>query len=363
VTVNGARAAALLHMMLPPQEHLLLAAIGNASAAELEERGSSLDEDGWYGFGRLALRHGVAPLVHDRLAHLSLQRAARRAIDELAIVHDEIARRNTLLLDRLREILHALRAAHLPLIVLKGGFVVDAVYHDRGLRTMRDLDVLARVSDLEKIETLLLDMGYGPRSRPSIAETCRYHNHLEPFTRADGTRVDVHWTVEYPTAAFVIDPASLWESEHFARIAGETARVLAPHHCLLHLCLHASHHHRFQVALRSIVDLAFVIRHYGALLDWGRLVSVAEKWGVAQVVYASLRVAQELTAAAVPEEVLDALQPTNAAEDIVPHACHVVVRRDFSNSRVVDQWLHTVSSTYDNTSETSSPRTADVPCT
>ena len=79
----------------------------------------------------------------------------------------------------------------------------------------------------------------------------------------------------------------------------------------MHLCVHASRHHKFRIGLRAFCDIAETLRRYKPEIDWAHLQSRARQWGVENCVYLTLRLAQELLKVAVPDAVLENLKASD----------------------------------------------------
>ena len=68
--------------------------------------------------------------------------------------------------------------------------------------------------------------------------------------------------------------------------------MFSPTDLLLHLCLHAAVHHRFDRAgLRNGLDIAQVGRRYGDEIDWEQFTARARQWGIANGVHLALQLA------------------------------------------------------------------------
>jgi hypothetical protein len=207
----------------------------------------------------------------------------------------------------LADILGALRVEGIPVIVLKGAYLAETVYEDRGLRSMRDLDLLVRKCDLSHAEATLFAMGYS-RLPGRTADVSRRH-HLPPLVRSGRTPVEIHWTIENPTEPFDIDVEGLWARATPASIGGQEVLALSPEDSLLHLCLHTAFHHQFVLGLRGCWDILETTRHFGDRIDWVALQERARRWGVEKYVCLTLSLAKELLGVRVPVEVLADLRP------------------------------------------------------
>lgn len=258
-----------------------------------------------------ATHHGVAPLVYSTLKTVTDRATVPPAVMErLARLYYHQAAMNAQLYSELRKILEACARAAIPVLVLKGAAIAERVYGNIALRPMRDLDLLVRRKDLEATDRLLHELGYVPdESYRSAAWYREHHHHLAPYGTSDGrAAVELHHHILPPTAPVRIPIEDLWRRAR-PTIAGVRALILCPEDLLLHLCLNASFDHQFRLGLRPICDISAVIRYYGHKIDWRQVRHRACQWAVKKYVFLTLRLARDLVDVAVPEELLDSLQP------------------------------------------------------
>jgi hypothetical protein len=176
-------------------------------------------------------------------------------------------------------VLRRLRNCDIPVIVLKGAFLAEAVYIDPALRSsMADVDIMVPRQELPRVQATLLDMGYAPREREDIELRCRTTKGLAPFTRS-GFTVEPHWHIVHPTSPFRVDTAGLWARARPATIAGVEVLALSPEDLLLHLCLHTVQKHSLGLGLLPFCDIAETVRHYGPGADNGPTTETTERVG------------------------------------------------------------------------------------
>jgi hypothetical protein len=272
-----------------------------------------LSPSDWDGVIQQANRHRVTPLLYRRLKTLGpgtiIPAGIMQRLQEIYLF--DSARRNVRLHHQLSKVLKMLQNDGIPVIALKGVHLAEVVYGDLALRPMDDMDLLVRTTDLSRIEAKLLEMGYSPSRRFWIEAECATSRHLAPFTKPGAASLEIHWTIARPTDPFKIDVDELWKRARPATIAGVEVLVLSPEDLLLHLCLHASFHHRFTIGLRPFCDISETLHHYRDEMDWEQVQLRARQWGVGKCVYLTLRLVRELLEAAVPGDVLNALEPND----------------------------------------------------
>src|SRR5882724_7151630 len=146
---------------------------------------------------------GVTPLLYHRLqAASSSAIVPARIHGRLRDLAVQCAMESLRLYRELAEILGALRAEGIAVIVLKGAYLAEAVYDDRALRSMRDVDIMVRKYDLARVEAKLLKIGHSRLSDRRDFSSC---HHLHPVIKPGGVPIELHWTIESPTEPFDID--------------------------------------------------------------------------------------------------------------------------------------------------------------
>ena len=289
----------------------------NVDAVQL----SGLSQERWQVFLSLAKTQRVLPLLWHRLRQKGLDTAVPVAAAE---TFKNAFRQNTLhnlrFYGELRRLLSVLKPEGIPLILLKGIFLADAVYGNMGLREMNDIDVLARPADLARIAEILTGMGYTPLSPICVDTTLKSAHHLPRMVKKGHAAFELHWNLTCPDESYSIDPCDMWEHSVPVHISGCDALTLSPEDLLLHLCLHTSYHHQFAFGLRPSCDIAETIACFGSTLDWWTLAERAERWGWQRGVYLALQLAKELAGADVPADILGRLQSTDMTEAVIESA-------------------------------------------
>jgi len=269
--------------------------------------GSNLD---WERLLGAATHLGIAPLVYTTLMAMADRATVPPAVMERsAHLYYRQAMLNGRRYGELRKILAECARAGIRVLVLKGAAIAERVYGNIALCPMRDLDFMVERNDLAATDRLLREMGYVPdESCHSAAWYRDHHHHLTPYGRPDRRAwVEVHHHILPPPASVRIPVEDLWRRARPISAGG--ALGLCPEDLLLHLCLHVSMQHQFCLGLRPVCDIAATIGHYGDEIDWKQVRHRTCQWAVRKSVYLTLRLARDLVDAAVPEDLLDSLQP------------------------------------------------------
>ncbi|HYC62033.1 MAG TPA: nucleotidyltransferase family protein [Thermoanaerobaculia bacterium] len=249
------------------------------------------------------------PWVHWRLKQAGDGVAALRAL--FAESYRENALRHLRRMADLRHIDGALQAVNVPYLLLKGPVLAATVYEDPATRTMTDLDLLIRDADFARAMSALAEIGYVVPA--DFAGVTMQAGDAPPlFNGQPGSPVlEMHAMLDSAPD----DPATVDEVWATARVVelGHGLRVpaLAPAEFFAHVVTHVSRHHRFEGELRSLLDVALLLRSK-ADLDWA---SLKEEWTRRRIVMwveLTLSLANILLGAPLPKAFSDAAPPPEA---------------------------------------------------
>jgi hypothetical protein len=268
---------------------------------------------------------GILPLLAH---HVLREPRLRSAIPPRAIAALEEARlqtvgRNLLLFRALEEVLERFDARRIPVIPIKGAFLIPEVYGGFDLRTASDLDLLVHREDLEAIDAALGEIGYvshrdvrrylDPAADPTVTSA---------FYRRPGESryfLDLRWhLVEIPACLalglFPVDMERIWRESEEWSCEGRPARSLSARHHLLYLALHALKH-SFHPLL-FLTDLAeFWEWGVGSEKGGGPRISVdalrveADAFGLSRPLDLALRLSREIVGASMPPALMAGIVP------------------------------------------------------
>ena len=262
----------------------------------------------WNEVADMAVEHGLAPLLFKRLKESDARAGVPAEVwERLRLAYFASAGRNMRLYRELRPVLQCLRSSGIPVIVLKGAFLAEAVYGDVALRPMRDVDLMVPRAESPRAQAILLDMGRAHQQPEDIESFFRERHHLPPAVIRD-LAIELHWTIASPTGPVKMDAAGLWDRAYPATVAGVEVLALSPEDLLLHLCLHFGYQHRL-TGLKSLCDVAETIHRFRGEMDWAQVAHLAREWGAARYVGLTLHLARSLLDAGVPDDVLERLVP------------------------------------------------------
>jgi hypothetical protein len=208
------------------------------------------------------LKDGVAPSLLQKLQHdyaLSLRQAHRQ--------EGEAA-----------QVLKALAAAGVALILLKGADLRRRLYGDAAARPMVDLDLLVAPPQVRTAQEVLGSRGYTLQPhclepRPGFRRLFRNELHYNP-PPGSTLMVDLHWELRGGRHFYRLPYATLAARALSWDYQGLPLRVLAPEHLVLHLSLHTLS--EFKEGLQ-VLDLALALTRLP--LDWRQLLQDAIRSG------------------------------------------------------------------------------------
>lgn len=260
---------------------------------------------------RQARRAGLLPHLQKVLAGAGALDAAPAAVRRHLDTARAVARRLRQALDwELSRIRAALAEPDTMPVLLKG-----AAYAAGGLpvaegRLFGDVDLLVPRDRLARVEQALLEHGWAPMKLDPYDQ--RYYRQwmhevppLEHVRRQ--TVIDLHHTILPLTARFHPDPALILAA---ARPAEQAAGFLvpAPADLVIHCATHLFHEGETDRALRDLLDLDGLLRHFGRLEPgfWKSLVPRARALDLARPLFYGLRYTRRLLGTPIPDEVMAA---------------------------------------------------------
>ncbi|MBK8046768.1 MAG: nucleotidyltransferase family protein [Anaerolineales bacterium] len=268
----------------------------------------------WEELRPIAAAGGVAPLLYAVLAGRELAPLALETWLQQAFT--ACYARSMFMLVQLEEMLHSFNNAGIPVLLLKGAALIVTVYRQAGLRPMTDLDLLVRQADVARAIALLGSLGFTPLHHdPRMGTAFAYENEIMlRGPQSSGVLVELHWSLfDSPHHQVHIDMDWFWRTAQPVKVGEADADVLCPEALLLHLCGHLALHHRGETKLLWKHDIAEVIAHYEATIDWTTVIQRAQQYDLVTPLQEILPACAQEWGVAIPAGVVSAvceLEPT-----------------------------------------------------
>lgn len=217
--------------------------------------------------------------------------------------------RNALQKLRLQQLLEACAGKDVPVMLVKGLWLVHCVYGDVAARDSGDIDLLMHPCDVQSFTALAQSLGFEmPVSAASPSADGHAVNEFTLQHSGDGLVIDVHWSLTNPFTESPLDEDLLWERSELADLGGVMCRTLNLEDHLLYLCFHAAVHHRFcDVGPRCLHDVAMVIRKPPRPIRWDGLVGRAHVLGWERAAWLMFSLVEEHLGVPVPARVMQDL--------------------------------------------------------
>ncbi len=224
----------------------------------------------WAEVARLALRHGLAPLLYSNLAQfgLTVPQTTEAALITYA-QHNAV--QTSRLTYELTDLMQTLAAQGLPVLAYKGPLLAYALYGDTNLRQYNDLDLLIDVAEVPRASRLLQERGYQnlhpgntQYERRFIQKDCEYTF----FWPEQHIYLDLHWNFVPRYFALRLDIPGFWQRAQMVRLEDREVLGLSAEDTLLMLSINAAKD--FWSRLLALCDIAAVAQQTPAL-DWPAL--------------------------------------------------------------------------------------------
>ena len=139
---------------------LLLSCLWREEGETKAERLRGRSEDEWREAAAAAEYHGVGPLLFSTVRDLAgTLGSPGDLLEEMRRKYYAAAARNMRLYHELRKVLELFGRERIPVILLKGAHLAEAVYGNIALRSMGDVDLLVRALSMGKLHHAMMGTG------------------------------------------------------------------------------------------------------------------------------------------------------------------------------------------------------------
>jgi len=262
----------------------------------------------WEYLFRIAGRHGLLPLLYDRLNTICPESVPEAQLNRLKTHFRANLARNLFLTAQLLKLLSLFEDHGVPAVPFKGPVLASLVYGNLSLREFFDLDILIRKEDFNKAKDLILSQGYTPLYRLSRVQeassnrrACEYHF----WHKKTGVNLEIFWEFAPKGLSFPVNLRHLWNRLEKVSFSGKEIPAFSPEDLLHTLCFHGYKH--CWEGLGWICDIAGLVQNHKEM-NWNLVIERAHTAGTERILFLGLSLAKILLDIDLPDDVLHKVQ-------------------------------------------------------
>jgi len=194
-------------------------------------------------------------------------------------------------LHALNEIVKTANNEITEIVLLKGISICQMYYPVPQLRIMGDIDLLVSDKNVEKLEHVLLNIGYKQTSQCADEYYSTHHHSMPFYNKKNNVWVEVHRHLFSGSNPVLDDP--LFEINNIFKNTisinnenySEIAKQLCPEIQLVYTCSHWANELKINKSCIQIVDMIYLIKNNGKDIDWNRLFNWVNNTASASYLY------------------------------------------------------------------------------
>ncbi len=222
------------------------------------------------------------------------------------IQHPEMARlrglqrhhwaKNQTLFQTLPGVLQAFAADGIQSMLLKGVALATHYYPSIGLRPMADIDLYVPPEKAIRAIEILQATGWKilDPAVQAISPEFIQHKHALSFINSQGKEIDLHWYI-MPEAMNSSEDLLVWQSATDLQIGKTQVKIPAPHHLLLHTCVHGAKWNPIH-PIRWVADAYTLLQKCEDTFNWQALAESAIRQKLAIPLHTTLLILREFQA-------------------------------------------------------------------
>ena len=229
---------------------------------------------------QMASIHGVAPIIYTHLK--KFDSVPDELIRKLKNIYLEATSFNIKKGHETLIIVNALKSNNIEAIPFKGAIASELIFGDPALYYGTDIDILVKLSDLQRSKDILIKLGY-QYNQESEADLLSSHYHFV-FIK-DQHVVELHWNLV--KRYFKLSPDFWWQNTSSIKYMNQSILCLDPGKYLLYLIFRL-HSHMFY-PLKFFVIVSEVCNTYYSAINWNHLLQCAKDIRMKKLIHFSLR--------------------------------------------------------------------------
>lgn len=230
----------------------------------------------WDFFINLSIHHRVYSILYYKVKDAEL--IPQKVVKRLEFEYKKNTFKMLFLSSEMESISKLFHDNSIRLIHLKGPILAKELYGDLSLRTSGDLDVIVPISDLEKVDQLMLSLGYEKDELETILNDWKWrHHHIGYYHSKRKIKVEVHWRLN-PGPAKEPSFEELWTRKRTSTISASPVNYLSKEDLFLFLVSHGARHGWSR--LRWLIDIRQMLNNN---FEWYKAKPLLEKFHFIQI--------------------------------------------------------------------------------
>ena len=298
-------------MILLPEDKLILSSIKiNPSISELEQIDNLiLEAKDWDYLIKTVIDRGIAPLLFKKLPSLKNRSLIPDIVQaKLQQTYYITISRGTLLLNYFQHIAKAFSNQGIPVVVLKGVYLSENLYHDIGLRQFSDIDLLVHEEDGERCLDILRNLGYRAVSALKLSEFVNSQFDTVHYTPMvlNGVSIEIHIKLHRKGEKYNLLTSELWKNAVAVTVNKCNVFALEINDLLIHLCVHLDKHFQVgKVQFTCLSDITNVLNENEARFDWDVFTASCRLYKSEEIVFKYIILVNKYMNAPVPADVIN----------------------------------------------------------
>ncbi|KAF1078140.1 nucleotidyltransferase family protein [Methanogenium sp. MK-MG] len=208
---------------------------------------------------------------------------------------------------QIKQVVEALEAAGIPVLLLKGPALARTVYPSPAMRQGSDIDLLIRYEDMKRCEGIMAALGYAcPAKTAEQSPHSAHHQNFYPAAEGGPFVIEMHWRLD---CGFGLAPKNL-VADIFCRSIRVTSddvtfSTLSVEDHLLYQSFHMACQHCSATRLSWICDIALLSRQVPDVVGWERLLPLSVERNCRLSLESAVSMAEFWTGLSLPPEVQD----------------------------------------------------------
>jgi hypothetical protein len=260
------------------------------------------DDVNWGELLRLAIPHGLLPVVAHNLALYAADIAPTAFLVQLEAFRNRVEQRNRGQISELLRIVADCAENRLRVLPFKGPLLAISEYKNLGLRESHDLDVWVAPGSVPLVGARLRSAGYRgvghKKGLPYFLDPDRGDQQTEFLSRDGEVLIELHDQLQSRQFSYSPDFDEVWNRRTAMVVDGIEIPTFAPVDLLLTLAVHGSKH--MWRRLGWVVDIAAWFQAHPGM-DWKAMLKQARRWHCKRRLLSAVLLADDLYELSIPE--------------------------------------------------------------